>query len=330
MKWMKLSPSYMGDVNETMIRSYSIVLSLSLLLSTVWSQDFSDLFREVESGNLDAVRARIPQLIDQYPRNDAVVFLAALVKERAEEAVIAYKSLIQNYPDSPYADDAITKVGEYLYARGLYTQSSRELGKLPRFYPNSEHLQRVIDLQINSLLAIGETDSAKYYIQSYGARFPSLDFNYDFSSERPLVSRPLGDLAPTPLSEGMKRADASQAVSAPQRSQASSESAVSRPEATVPQSRREPPPSKNTEPPAPAKPFVVQVGAFGARQNALRQVQRLQQSGYDAEVWPVTVKGKNLYAVQVIRFGDRTEAEFTGKKLKRDLGFNYLVIKRPE
>jgi len=44
----------------------------------------------------------------------------------------------------------------------------------------------------------------------------------------------------------------------------------------------------------------------------------------------VTVKGKNLYAVQVIRFGDRTEAEFTGKKLKRDLGFNYLVIKRPE
>ena len=167
----------MGDVNETMIRSYSIVLSLSLLLSTVWSQDFSDLFREVESGNLDAVRARIPQLMDQYPRNDAVVFLAALVKERAEEAVIAYKSLIQNYPDSPYADDAITKVGEYLYARGLYTQSSRELGKLPRFYPNSEHLQRVIDLQINSLLAIGETDSAKYYIQSYGARFPSLDFN---------------------------------------------------------------------------------------------------------------------------------------------------------
>tara|TARA_B100000315_G_scaffold9199_1_gene9072 strand:- start:161 stop:418 length:258 start_codon:yes stop_codon:yes gene_type:complete len=83
-------------------------------------------------------------------------------------------------------------------------------------------------------------------------------------------------------------------------------------------------------PPPPPRPFVVQVGAFGARQNALRQVQRLQQSGYDAEVWPVTVKGKNLYAVQVIRFGNRAEAESAGKKLKRDLGFNYLVVRRPE
>jgi hypothetical protein len=44
----------------------------------------------------------------------------------------------------------------------------------------------------------------------------------------------------------------------------------------------------------------------------------------------VTVKGKSLYAVQVIRFGNRTEAESAGKKLKKDLGFNYLVVRRPE
>ncbi len=325
-----MSPLCMGDVDVAMIRHFSIMLSFSLLVMPVWSQDFSDLFREIESGNLDAVRARIPQLMEQYPGNDTVIFLSALVKERAEEAVITYKSLIQNYPDSPFADDAIAKVGEYLYARGLYTQSSRELARLPRVYPNSEHLQRVIDLQINSLLAIGETDSAKYYIQSYGARFPSHDFNYDFSSERPLASRPLSDTAPSPLSEGMKRAGASPAVSVPQRSQTASEPAVSNSKANKPQPRRKPPPPENMARPLPPRPFVVQVGAFGARQNALRQVQRLQQSGYDAEVWPVTVKGKNLYAVQVIRFGNRSEAESAGKKLKRDLGFNYLVVRRPE
>jgi len=42
------------------------------------------------------------------------------------------------------------------------------------------------------------------------------------------------------------------------------------------------------------------------------------------------VKGKNLYAVQVIRFGNRSEAESAGKKVKRNLGFNYLVVRRPE
>ncbi len=306
----------------------AITALVTVLAVSSPAQDFLNLFREVERGNLDEVRAQIPQLMNQYPGNDSVVFLAALVKERAEEAIIAYKAMIQNYPDSPYADDALAKVGEYLYARGLYTQASKELSRLPRNYPTSEHVQRAIDLQINSLLAIGESDSARYYVKQYGATFPSLDFNYDFSSDQPLASRPLGDAAVTPLSQGMR--NASPAVT-PRRNRASnsppvqtSQATADRPPAAAPQMRVEPPP------PPPPRPFVVQVGAYGARNNALRQVQQLDQSGFSAEVWPITVRGKNLYAVQVIRYGTRSEAEAVGRRLKKELNLNYLVINRPE
>ena len=79
-----------------------------------------------------------------------------------------------------------------------------------------------------------------------------------------------------------------------------------------------------------SKPFVVQVGAFGARNNALRQVQRLKETGFDAEVWPVTVNGKNFYAVQVIRFSTRPDAEKIGRRLKKQLNLSYLVVNRPE
>ncbi|MBH31325.1 MAG: hypothetical protein CMG71_04955 [Candidatus Marinimicrobia bacterium] len=292
------------------------------LLVVSWAQDFSNLFREVERGNLDEVRAQIPQLMNQYPGDDSVVFLAALVKERAEEAIVAYKAIIQNYPNSPYADDALAKVGEYLYARGLYTQASKELSRLPRNYPASEHVQRAIDLQINSLLAIGESDSARYYVIQYGTIFPSLDFNYDFSSERPLASRPLGDTAVTPMSQGMRYASPSLA-----------QSSNTAPSPTTQMHRNITPPSATRttlELPSPPRPFVVQVGAYGARNNALRQVQQLDQSGFSAELWPITVRGKTLYAVQVIRYGTRQEAEAIGRKLKRELNLTYLVINRPE
>ena len=303
-----------------------ISMVISIFVATSWAQDFSNLFREVERGNLDEVRAQIPRLMNQYPRNDSVVFLAALVKERAEEAIIAYKSMIQNYPDSPYADDALAKVGEYLYARGLYTQASKELSRMPRNYPTSEHVQRAIDLQINSLLAIGESDSARYYVTRYGAIFPSLDFNYDFSSERPLASRPLGDTAATPLSQGMRNASPSPAPR-PLRSSNAEPSPTSQVRADAPPTAVAKTP---VEPPPRPRPFVIQVGAYGARNNALRQVQQLDQSGFSAEVWPITVRGKNLYAVQVIRYGTRSEAEAIGRRLKKELNLNYLVINRPE
>jgi len=265
--------------------------------------------------------------MNQYPGNDSVVFLAALVKERAEEAIIAYKAMIQNYPNSSYADDALAKVGEYLYARGLYTQASKELSRLPRNYPTSEHIQRAIDLQINSLLAIGESDSARYYVTRYGTNFPSLDFSYDFSSERPLINRPLGDAAATPLSPGMRN-------TSPYPKARHSESSSAAPSTTPQVSSNIPPPSvKRTSVKSPSplpRPFVVQVGAYGARNNALRQVQQLDQSGFSSEVWPITVRGKNLYAVHVIRYGTRSEAEAIGRRLKKELNLNYLVINRPE
>lgn len=304
-------------------------LFFSLFLVSLESQDISNLFREVEIGNIQEIRTLIPDLRSKYPDSDSVAFLAALVKERAEEAIIAYKSMIQNYPDSPYADDAIAKIGEYLYARGLYTQASREMGRLPKEYPTSEHLQRVIDLQINSLLAIGENDSARYYVKRYGIIFPSLDFNYDFSSDSPLASRPLGDTNFIPLSEGMRTA-----VTKTKSLESNSSSLVKSPD-LIKDSRQSTPGSTIIEKNRLqslqiSKPFVVQVGAFGARNNALRQVQRLKETGFDSEVWPVTVNGKNFYAVQIIRFSTRSEAEEIGRRLKKQLNLSYLVVNRPE
>ena len=299
----------------------AVVLIVALTLATpIAAQDLTALFRSVEAGDLERVRGELPRLWEQYPNSAGVAYLDAVTQERAEEAVIAYKKLIQNFPDSPYVDDAMIKVGEYLFARGLYTQASRELAKLPKIFPKSAHVQRAVDLQINSLLAIGENDSAKIYIRRYSRQFPSLDFNYNLDGKGPLSVRPLESAAASSLTEGMKQPSVAAVASAPRPKPPSVAKTRTAPGRQV---------KSATEQSVP-RPFIIQVGAYGSVQNAMRQKMLLEQQGYTVDLWPITVSGKKLQAVQVVRFETRGEAEKIGRKLKSDFGYKFIVLERLE
>ncbi len=278
---------------------------LIFFINFIFSQDLTKYFEDVERGDINKVKSEISNLLINYPENDGVLFLSALLKNRAEEAVITYKSIIQNYPNSTYADDSLVKIGEYLYARGLYTQASSELRKVPAKYSKSEHLQRSIDLQINSLLAIGEIDSAKFYINKYSTNFTSLDFNYDFSFETPLISRPLSSNFISKLSERNKNP------------------------IFLPSKRNDNKVKSDEIINQNLKPYVVQVGAFGSRQNAIKQSRLLIDNGFNAEVWPISVKNKDLFAVQIIRFSTIEEANLLGEQLKEKMNLSFLIINRP-
>ena len=284
------------------MKSFYLIL---IIINVVLSQDLSNYFEDVERGNVDKVKSEISDLLINFPENDGVLFLSALLKDRAEEAVIIYKSIVQNYPNSSYADDSLIKIGEYLYARGLYTQASTELRKIPVKHSKSEHLQRCIDLQINSLLAIGEIDSAKFYINKYSNNFTSLDFNYDFSFETPLISRPLSSNFISKLAEREKTPFLSPSKNNINKTKS------------------------NQSPNEIFKPYVVQVGAFGSKQNAIKQSQLINENGFNAEVWPISVNNKDLFAVQIARFATFEEANLIAEKLKDKMKLSFLIINRP-
>ncbi|MFQ6676583.1 MAG: SPOR domain-containing protein [Fidelibacterota bacterium] len=298
-----------------MKRIYRSVWTLVVVaLNVLDGQDLAPYFRLVEQGRMDEVRQEIPKLLEKYPDNAGVMFLDAVATERAEEAVLAYRKVVQYHPDSPYADDAAMKIGEYLYARGLYTQASRELAKLVMLYPRSEHLQRAVDLQVNSLLAIGERDSIDHYISLYSSRFPSLDLDYTFEPDAPVVNRPLEEASVASLSEGMRQPDVASVPGPPRVKPEPVEETVKEAEA----------------PPPVPMPWVVQVGAYGSIENALRQKMVLEQKGYAVELWPITVRGRKLHAVQIVRYSSRGEAQRVGEEVKASLGFGFLVLERPE
>ena len=139
------------------------------------SQNVDMYLSLIHEGQSQGVKENLPELISKYPNDPGVLYLQALLTSNGMKSLEFYSKLIEKFPESKYAGEASVKIGEYFYARGLYSQAGRQLCSLPRKYPRILNMQRVIDMMVSSFQAIGEGDSVKYYLGIYQSMFPNLD-----------------------------------------------------------------------------------------------------------------------------------------------------------
>tara|TARA_Y100001958_G_C21115749_1_gene461398 strand:+ start:173 stop:940 length:768 start_codon:yes stop_codon:yes gene_type:complete len=153
------------------------IIFLVSFFSILSSQNINLYFSLIEEGELDGVKENLPELLSKFPNDPGVLFLRAVLTEDGESALRQYRYILENFPKSKYAPDAAMKIGEYFYAKGLYTQCASLLKNIPVQYPRYPQIQRLTDLMINSFNAIGEIDSAKYYALIIKSMFPKIDTN---------------------------------------------------------------------------------------------------------------------------------------------------------
>ena len=149
------------------------------IFSILSSQNIDLYFSLIDEGELDGVKENLPELLSKFPNDPGVLFLKAVLTEDGEIALRQYQYVLKNFPKSIYAPKAAMKIGEYFYARGLYTQCSSLLKVIPAQYPRYSGMQRLTDLMINSFIAIGEADSAKYYSLIIKSMFPKINTNIE-------------------------------------------------------------------------------------------------------------------------------------------------------
>jgi|TARA_Y100001949_G_C15879584_1_gene283181 tetratricopeptide (TPR) repeat protein len=254
------------------------IVYLIFLLSISLGQNIDLYFSLIEQGKIDGVKENLPELISKYPKNPGVLYLKALLTQDGKSAIKQYKKLLKQYPNSKYAPDAAMKIGEYLYARGLYTQAATLLKNIPIKYSRFIGIQRATNLMINSFNAIGEADSARYYALIIKSMFPKIDT--DISSLKK-QNKPLAQV----FDFNKKKLDLG--------------------------------------------PYVIQIGAFGSRENARRLKLQVTQLGHDVSINNVESNGKILYAVRVNRFKSKKQAENIGRDIKSKIGVEYRILYRP-
>ena len=155
-----------------------------LLVSLSFGQNIKLYLSLIEEGKIEGVKENLPELISKYPNNPSVLYLKALLIQDGNSAIKLYKDLLKKYPNSKYAPNSAMKIGEYFYARGLYTQAATLLKNIPIKYPRFADIQRVTNLMVNSFNAIGEADSARYYALIINSMFPNVDTGIDILSDK--------------------------------------------------------------------------------------------------------------------------------------------------
>lgn len=93
----------------------------------------------IERGQEEAVKAELPTLITNYQNHPGVLFLQAVLSTDGMEAAKMYQSIVDNFPRSEWADDALYKLYQYYYSIGLYKTADQKLDQLKREYPFSAY-----------------------------------------------------------------------------------------------------------------------------------------------------------------------------------------------
>ena len=164
------------------VRFFSLLVPCYL-----FSQNVDMYLSLIHEGQREGVKEILPELVSKYPNDPGVIYLQALLTVNGMKSLELYSMILEKFPESKYAGEASVKIGEYFYARGLYSQAGRQLCTIPRKYPRLSNMQVVIDMMVSSFLAIGEDDSVKFYTGIYQSMFPNLDID-KYGIERPIIT----------------------------------------------------------------------------------------------------------------------------------------------
>jgi len=93
----------------------------------------------IERGQGEAVRTELPTLMTNFQNNPGVLYLQAILTTDGAESVNIYQSIVDNFPTSEWADDALYKLYQYYYSVGLYKTAEQKFEQLKRDYPYSAY-----------------------------------------------------------------------------------------------------------------------------------------------------------------------------------------------
>ena len=276
----------------------NLILFTLIFSSVLFSQsEIDEMIKEVYAGKTSSAFEEMPRMKREFSDIPSLLFLDALIDQDIDRSIEKFKKFFKYYESSEYADDAIMKISEYYYTKGSYIESSKWLKKINLYYPESEHINRSLNLYIRALSLSGKEDTAKQYLQTFKKKYPDSSFdtyildNFDLSSKEKLDKKD-GKSTLLQAVEDLK-------------------------ESLTPK-------QKNKK----KYRYSVQIGAYSNMDNAVQVRDELLSLNFNTriDIIYLSTKDKNLYAVREGYFKSKEYASGTQKKIKSRTGYNAIVV----
>ena len=114
--------------------------SLAIAQTPSNEPDIQGRLEMIERGQVEAVKAELPTLMTNFQNHPGVLYLQGVLTTDGTEAAKIYQSIVDNFPKSEWADDALYKLYQYYYSVGLYKTADQKLAQLKQDYPFSAYV----------------------------------------------------------------------------------------------------------------------------------------------------------------------------------------------
>jgi len=119
---------------------YSYLIISFLILSTPWTvyKKTREIYRE---GSFEEAKIKFEELLARYPNHTVTpycLYYIGNLEKDSKEATRRYKLIVDSFPDSKVADNALFRLACYHYARGEYKIARRRYKEIIMRYPEGD------------------------------------------------------------------------------------------------------------------------------------------------------------------------------------------------
>jgi cell division septation protein DedD len=254
-----------------------------------------DCLKMVARGQLGEVKSKLPDLLAQYPDDPGVMLLHGVVIEDAWLALDKYQTIINDYPQSRWADDAFWRIVQFHAIAGDTAKARQNLEKFRRNYPSSEFLAPATDV-VRSAIGLARKNKKQ--------------------------------MVHTPTAAEKKTTDKKEHPSYSSAEEKASEAAKPEPTSEpVKKSVQQPAPEPVEEAiPDDAKAYGLQVGIYSTREAATLEMKKFLKQRMYTEVKEKEVNGETMYAVVIGNYTSLESATAAKKIVKQQCGCNPIIF----
>jgi hypothetical protein len=117
--------------------AFLTLFSCTLLQAQTADAEVTRYLGLIRDGQVEVVKSDIPTLLGKYPNHPGVLFLQGVTATDGAEAARIYQSIVDNFPKSEWADDALFKLYQFYQSLGLYRTAEMKMAQLRKDYPSS-------------------------------------------------------------------------------------------------------------------------------------------------------------------------------------------------
>jgi len=272
-----------------------IFLILHLIFSvSLFSQKVEDkLIIWLENNSREELMTRLEKLKQASPNSPAPIYIEAIMEKDATQAVILYKSIIQKFPNSIYAEQSLLKLAQYYFMRESYILARQLLDNLNDKFLNSKLAPTAKYLAALCLVATNNKLQAENEFKKYIKEFPDSQFQEIVKDELDrIVNRSRQEKTVSKMIEPQQQKQTNAIISDK------------------------------------TKIYTIQVGAFGNRDNAERLKEFFQEKKYSTNIQTKYVGGRLLYLVWIENFETIDDAQRFSKMLKNRFDIPSRVVRK--